>query len=118
MKEKKRKGARTIKEVSPDILEKLNKGEIESANLMETLAINQLELIENVLISLDREEYVKDIISELKNIKKPTVNTFYEELGKVLMKKIKENKDEALIKLLSSHISDSVRTWAIYNKKQ
>lgn len=114
MKEEKRKGARTVKEVSPEILEKLNKGEIESVNLIETLAMNQQELIKNVMVSLGRKEYAKEIITTIENIKKPTVNIFYETLGGALMRKIKEEKDENLLQILSNHISDSVRTWAIY----
>lgn len=114
MKEEKRKGARTVKEVSPEILEKLNKGEIESVNLIETLAMNQQELIKNVMVSLGRKEYIKEIITTIESIKKPTVNIFYETLGGALMRKIKEEKDENLLQILSNHISDSVRTWAIY----
>ena len=45
MVEIKRKGAKSIKDIPKDILEQLNRGEIETANLVEWLAINQRLLL-------------------------------------------------------------------------
>ena len=58
MKEVKRIGARSAKDIPPYVLEQLNKGEIETANLVEWLAVNQIMLLENLLKGLNKTEYL------------------------------------------------------------
>jgi hypothetical protein len=48
MTETKRKGTRSIKDIPKDILEQLNRGEIETANLVEWLAIDGRVLLETL----------------------------------------------------------------------
>lgn len=55
----KRKGARSIKDIPGNILEQLNCGAIETANLMEWLAVDQRLLLENVLRQNGRMNYLK-----------------------------------------------------------
>ena len=45
MEQPKRNGAKSISKIPPNILQQLNAGQIETANLMEWLAINQKELL-------------------------------------------------------------------------
>lgn len=66
----KRKGARSIKDIPQDILEKLNKGEIETANLMEWLAIDTETLLNSLLKQLNRQDYLKFTLKNIENIKK------------------------------------------------
>ena len=114
MQTKKRKGARSIKDIPPNILAQLNNGEIETANLMEWLAIDQKKLLFNVLLQLDRKKYYSPIIDAIENLTKKTVNNINETIGAVLFVAANDNEDKALFKILATHTSDTVRCWACY----
>lgn len=70
MTEIKRKGSRSTKDIPKDILEQLNRGEIETANLVEWLAVDQRLLLENLLKQLGRTLYFKPILTDIENLKK------------------------------------------------
>ncbi|MEJ5050405.1 DNA alkylation repair protein [Chryseobacterium culicis] len=110
----KRKGARSIKDIPSDILEQLNKGEIETANLTEWLAVDQRLLLENLLQQNHRTEYLKPILENVDQLKKQTVNTINETIGISLLHWAENNKDEEFLLKLSTHPSDLVRCWAAY----
>ncbi|AWK05216.1 DNA alkylation repair protein [Flavobacterium crocinum] len=114
MKEEKRKGARSIKDIPAVILEQLNKGEIETANLVEWLAVNQTKLLENVLKESDRMEYLEPILTDIRNLKKQTVNTINEAIGTGLLTESILNKDIDIFSIISKHKSDLVRCWSAY----
>jgi 3-methyladenine DNA glycosylase AlkC len=114
MAENKRKGARSLKEIPGTILQQLNNGEIESANLVEWLAINQKLLVENILISLKRKKYVPIVLDAVNSLKKQTVTTVNKAIGLTLLHCVKENKDQELLSLMIKHKSDAVRCWATY----
>jgi 3-methyladenine DNA glycosylase AlkC len=117
----KRKGARSVKDIPPAILTQLNKGEIETVNLMEWLAIDQRKLLLNILTQLDRKKYNSPILEDIENLKKQTINTINEAIGEGLFKASLLHKDKTLFNTLATHPSDVVRCWACYcvskNKK-
>ncbi|CAI8726057.1 DNA alkylation repair protein [Chryseobacterium sp. IT-36CA2] len=110
----KRKGARSIKDISPDILEQLNRGEIETANLTEWLAVDQRLLLENLLLQNNRKEYLKPILESVNQLKKQTVNTINETIGVELLNLAIKNKDDEFLHKLETHSADLVRCWAAY----
>jgi 3-methyladenine DNA glycosylase AlkC len=112
--EKKRKGARTIKDIPPDILLELNAGVIESANLVEWLAIDHHVLLNNILHQNERIEYHQEIISRWNQLKKNSINTRNEAAGKAFATIVQREKDLEILTLISNHTSDSVRCWAAY----
>jgi 3-methyladenine DNA glycosylase AlkC len=114
MAETKRKGSRSIKDIPTEIFEQLNTGKIETANLVEWLAIDQRKLLENILTQLKREQYIKPILTEIENLKKQTVNTINECIGKGILEEATKNKDTEILKIISTHTSDTVRCWATY----
>lgn len=112
--EQKRKGARSLKDLSPEILDLLNKGEIESANLTEWLAVNQTVLLENLLRKNNRLHYLEPILAEIGKLKKQTTNTLNETIGIGLLDVCLRNKDNQFLHDISSHTSDSIRCWMTY----
>jgi 3-methyladenine DNA glycosylase AlkC len=114
MTELKRKGARSIKDIPKSILDRLNKGEIETANLVEWLAIDKTILLKNILDKIDRKNYFAPILKAIEKLEKHTVNTINEAIGVGLFDQAFLNNDKELIKIISNHKSDSVRCWATY----
>ncbi len=110
----KRKGSKSIKDIPKDIFEKLNNGQIETANLVEWLAIDQKILLANVLQQLGKKEYLNPILAAIENLKKQTVNTINEAIGRGLFLLATENKDKEILNSISTHTSDLVRCWATY----
>ncbi len=114
MGESKRKGARSIKDIPKDILAQLNKGEIETANLVEWLAVDQKLLLTNVLKQLKRTDYVKPIIATIDGLKKQTVTTINEAIGVGLLTQANKEKDTKLFPMLTNHVADAVRCWSTF----
>lgn len=110
MKEKKRKGARTQKDVSNSILKQLNEGLIESSNLTEWLCVDHISLIKNILPT----KYQKACIHNVTDLKSKSVMSMVKSIGETLCLNIKQNHDKKLFEELKTHKSDSVRCWATY----
>lgn len=114
MAETKRKGARTTKDIPTDILQQLNAGEIETANLVEWLAVDQKLLLRNLLKQHNREVYLEPILKRLDLLKKQTVNTINESIGTGLFLEASRNEDKEFLSIISNHQADLVRCWATY----
>jgi 3-methyladenine DNA glycosylase AlkC len=114
MTEPKRKGARSIKDITPDIMQQLNLGQIESANLVEWLAINQKLLLQNVLTEWGKTVYLQPILEDVNNLKKPTITTLNEAIGVGLFKQMTAHNDTDLLPTMTLHAADAVRCWATY----
>lgn len=110
----KRKGARSIKDIPPDILAQLNRGEIETANLTEWLAVDQRLLLESLLLQNDRKEYLIPVLENVNRLKKQTVNSINETIGIGLLNLALKNKDDEFLSKLSTHQADLVRCMAAY----
>ena len=106
-----RKGARKVSEVDPQVLDYLNRGLIETKNLTEWLAIDQLSLLQHCLPKqwLSRLGLLKAAILELK---KPSTLKIVNAIGKRLLELANDSKElEQLEDFLLAHPSDSVRCW-------
>jgi 3-methyladenine DNA glycosylase AlkC len=118
MKEPKRKGAKSIKDIPEEILALLNRGEIETANLVEWLAINQRALIRHLLKQCNREIYLKPILQGLDLVKKPSILKIHEALGRELLQQVTLHRDQELWEILSKHPCDAVRCWVPFSLGQ
>jgi 3-methyladenine DNA glycosylase AlkC len=112
--EEKRKGARSVKDVPKNVLQQLNCGQIESANLVEWLAIDQLVLLKNLLQATNRTIYLKAILAKVATLKKQTVNTINEAIGNSIYLQTQQAGDAAFFTIIASHKADAVRCWAAY----
>lgn len=110
----KRKGARSTKDIPQDILQQLNSGQIETANLVEWLAIDQKVLLENLLKQNNRTAYLKPVLTKIEQLKKQTVNTINEAIGTRLFELTIANSDNHFLTIISNHNADLVRCWATY----
>lgn len=109
---KMRKGAIKASDIPNEVLNALNNGSIESANLTEWLAVDHKMLMESVLSAYP--SYLKSCKGRIATLKGSAVRPFIVEIGRTLCSLIKENKDVKLFEYLSTHQSDSVRCWAVY----
>lgn len=114
MSEVKRKGARSTKDISEEILIQLNHGQIETANLVEWLAVDQKKLLEILLIQNKRTHYLNPILFKIGQLKKQTVNTINETIGTGIFELTSQNNDQQFLEIISRHRSDLVRCWATY----
>lgn len=110
----KRKGARSTKDIPITILAQLNRGEIETANLVEWLAVDQMLLLENLLTANKRTDYLMPVLSGIGRLKKQTVNTINEAIGTGLFEQAILNNDKAFLSVMAHHNADLVRCWATY----
>jgi 3-methyladenine DNA glycosylase AlkC len=114
MTEIKRKGARSIKEIDSEILNQLNRGEIETANLVEWLAVDQRILLQNLLHQQGRSKYFLPILETIDGLKKQTVNSVNEIIGIGILEQTNIWNDCDFLHTISTHNSDVVRCWAAY----
>ncbi len=110
-----RKGARSLKDIPVDILMQLNTGQTQTVNLMEWLAIDQQALLTHILKQFDREHYLAEILSELEQLKKPTINSKNAAIGKKFYSISQHYQDDKIIPYLQAHVSDMLRCWACYS---
>ncbi|MBB1140527.1 DNA alkylation repair protein [Myroides sp. WP-1] len=110
----KRKGSKTVAGIPPELLEQLNRGEIETANLVEWLAIDSSILLQTVLEQCDRTDYLPATLAAIAALKKPTITLRNATIGELLLQQATTAKDEKLFSILSHHPADMVRCWATY----
>ena len=110
----KRKGARSTKDISPDILQQLNAGQLETANLVEWLAVDQTLLLEHLLREQGLSDYMQALRHKIEQLSKRTVNTINEAIGTGLFELSTVHKDSTLLQAMASHKADLVRCWATY----
>ncbi len=108
-----RKGARSTKHLNPEVLKFLNLGVIETKNLVEWLAVNQLVLLKVVLKALQKEQWYVDFQKAVEDQKKPTANSNTKVIGYTFGIL---TKDKDVFSYLQTHDSDVVRCWACWGE--
>jgi len=110
-----RKGARNRDAIPSTVLKLLNEGKIESANLVEWLAIDHIQLLENTFPQLGLGEMLLPIKAKLDAEKKPSIMSTFRCIGQSVSEHSTAQKtvDDTLGKL-QQHLSDSVRGYACF----
>ncbi len=103
-----RKGPRSAKDLDPEVLEYLNRGLIETANLMEWLAVDQLKLLKCILDDLNKSNWYDSFYEAVSDQKKPSANTNTKVIGVTFAQLTNDRK---IIDYLSNHPSDVCRCW-------
>ena len=112
-----RKGARTGKELTPDVLDYLNSGTIESVNLTEWLAVDHMRLLEQVTTELALQEQGARMLLALETAHgQSTMKTIaaIAEQWLIVIGAMRHSDGERLLARLAAHPSDSVRCWAAF----
>jgi len=110
-----RKGARKAADIPTEVIELLNKGEIETANLTEWLAVNQFKLIDNTFSELGLKDYIEDVKESINQLKKQTTMSTVKVVGEMLYELSSEDeKLQEVLEALSKHKSDTIRCYATY----
>ncbi len=110
----KRKGVRSLKDISPDILYQLNNGQIASANLVEWLAIDQQILLKTVLQQNNKLGYFDLVCIKLSQLPKQSIVSVNQCIGVSLLQCVNNFDDQLLFNDLINHPSDAVRCWVCY----
>ena len=106
-----RKGARSFKDLDPEVISYLNAGKIQTKNLMEWLATDQLELLKVLLASINKSEWYDSFNIAVNAQKKPTANSNVKIIGQTFA----QLADSGFVQTnLSDHQSDIVRSWACW----
>jgi 3-methyladenine DNA glycosylase AlkC len=106
-----KKGARSLKDLNPEVIEYLNKGLVETKNLMEWLATDQLFLLKLVLQSMEKSAWYDDFEVAVHAQKKPTANSNTKVIGETFGLL---TSNEKIYHQLKQHTSDLVRCWACW----
>lgn len=109
-----RKGARSPKEVPADILALLNSGQIPTVNLSEWLAIDQRQLLKQVLSDIGQHGLIPEFTDTIDGLKKQTATQIIRAAGQLIVDSEIIADKQALIREFSGHLSDTVRCWAAY----
>ncbi len=109
-----RKGAARVNEVPKNVLKLLNQGKIETKNLCETLAVNQVLLYKNTLkeLKIDKKEYrdlFKKSDAKIMTLLRQGALAFFQ-----IEKKEATNKNRGILLKASKHQSDIIRSYAAF----
>ena len=105
-----RKGARTLKDLNPEVIAYLNQGLVETKNLMEWLATDQLFLLKLVLKELNKQAWFPDFEVAVNTQKKPTANSNTKVIGETFSLLTTNAK---VYEKLKNHTSDQTESAAI-----
>lgn len=106
-----RKGARKAEDIPPKVTELLNAGLIETANLTEWLAADQLAILKTVLRDINQINWYEQFETTVNSQKKISANNNTRVIGQLFSDKIVNNDT---LNYLKSHNSDVVRSWACW----
>lgn len=111
---KKRKGFRSKATIPQSVLTEINRGKMETANLVEFLAVDFYKLVEAVLTDFGKPGFIEVFHQGFDQLDKKTVNTYQKSIGESLLLIKKDDPDSKIISFLEKHPSDVVRRWACY----
>jgi 3-methyladenine DNA glycosylase AlkC len=112
-----RKGALKAANIPVDVLDLLSKGQIESVNLTEWLAVDHSKLIEHVWNEVELTDEADSLITQINALKEKKTMKIIPLVAHVLLRIFNEKREKdakRLFEFFAAHRSDSVRCWAAY----
>lgn len=111
-----RKGARKVQDIPKEVLDLLNKGNIETVNLTEWLAVNHIELIKANFVDIGIPgDGIQKVLDEVRKQKKPSVMNTIKVVGESIYRHLNGRAEFlAVFEKLKAHKSDSIRCYTPY----
>ncbi|GED69750.1 DNA alkylation repair protein [Brevibacillus reuszeri] len=112
-----RKGARKVEEIPEDVIKLLQKGQIQSVNLTEWLAIDHLQLLSVIVDELDLRKEVDPMLQRCSQWSETRIMKIIPAIASEwlqLLETFSTNDQQRIFHGLATHESDSVRCWAAY----
>jgi len=106
-----RKGARKAQDIPAAVIKLLNAGLIETANLTEWLAADQLAILKTTLKEIGKSKWYKEFETAVNSQKKISANNNVKVIGQLFGENI---KNKTGFQPLKTHTSDVVRSWACW----
>lgn len=108
-----RVGARRRSEIPPEVLDGLHRGELQTVNLVEWLAIDLAVLLENLLDDLRITKEREFLLTQAKSLAVEGVNRRMEGIARALHQAFgRDRRRHTIFRQLREHPSDVVRCWA------
>jgi len=112
---KTRVGSRRRSEIPADVLKLLNQGKLETVNLVEFLAVDQLKLFRATRNEIGLPaETANRIGKRIKNLQDAGIMQRVSEGGQIFFEEIAEDRRVAIYDAMANHESDSLRNWAAF----
>ncbi|OAB36971.1 DNA alkylation repair protein [Paenibacillus macquariensis subsp. defensor] len=112
-----RKGARKISDIPDEVVKLLHKGQLQTVNLTEWLAVDHIVLLQNVLYELSMQRESEPMIQRLNYLSEKKIMKIIPAIAREWLN-LMDHKSEAersrIYNALATHLSDSVRCWAAY----
>lgn len=106
-----RKGPRKAEDIAPEVLNLLNSGKIETVNLTEWLATDQLKVLQVVLKKIKKEKLFVQFEKAVNSQKKISANNNTRVIGQMMNELLDQSSIQSI---LADHRSDIVRCWACW----
>lgn len=112
-----RKGAQKVSDIPTEVVELLHKGQLQTVNLTEWLAVDHIVLLENVLNELGFKQESKLILQRLNGLSEKKIMKLIPAIAREWQQVLdckSEEEQSRVFTALAQHRSDSVRCWAAY----
>ncbi|GMX64173.1 hypothetical protein Elgi_05360 [Paenibacillus elgii] len=112
-----RRGARKAADIPESVIQLLQRGELQTVNLTEWLAIDHLKLLQHVLCQLELHKESDEMLSGLERLDRKKIMSTIPAMARNwlrLLDRMPEKENARIFHALACHRSDSVRCWAAY----
>ncbi|HEY2492953.1 MAG TPA: DNA alkylation repair protein [Paenibacillus sp.] len=112
-----RKGARKVLDIPAEVVTLLQRGQLQTVNLTEWLAVDHSMLLENVLHELELQQDSDTMLSGLAQLNEKKMMRIIPAIAREWLSIIDRKSDKEgsrIFDALATHRSDSVRCWACY----
>ena len=111
-----RKGARKLADIPCEVVDLLQRGQLQSVNLTEWLAVDHFILLQHILIEFGLQQEGQTMVLRLQDMKETKIMKMIHAIATEWLQFLDQMPQDRsrIFGALASHPSDSVRCWAAY----